>query len=1020
MTGRKLWYLVALAAFALLPLAGCSGGSGSPVKVGEKGTEITVNGTVEAPKSTDKTTALTAIAANTVEVYDAQDGAKLGGATIDGGGKFSGLAFTLPTTKTILVFKATVAQGTFLSLVPIDLSNPPAAGTISGSNPISIVISQESTARAQLVSQLLGISGDLGDAGKTLASVGKTYADAAQLIVDNGGQVLGYVGGGLALTGKLNNASLLPALNASTLTADDLNNIELVGSVTSVAIPGTKPIVSFQVINKATGKGVSGLKTFAFALAQLKPGQNNSPDEWLSYMVANATSRPSTESSTTFSATTSANAPTAGTSLIDNGDGSYTYVFAKDVKAPQTYMPAYDASLTHRLAIQVRTVDYIVKDSSDAVVNPASDRNTGKIYGSNFTNAANLFFDFVPASGAPVTGMLQREIVTTAACNECHTKIGVFTPHGGRVDTRFCVVCHTSQRANGRTNMASVSGVVPARDPLLSSTSSDGNYVTDGEVFGEFVTMIHKIHMGSKLTKTGYNYAGVKFNEIVYPKEVTNCRQCHKAGAGAQGDNWQAKPSRKACGSCHDSVSFATGAGHSTSNYVQADDSSCNSCHAATSTTGKMSPENAHLTNDASPNNPNVAAGLVNFKYEIDSVTVDATSNQATIKFRILKDGTPVTFTGVGTTASPLLTGFTSGPSFILAYNLSATNQPFTISADYNNLGVKAAQPISVSIANLADGAKGTLGTPDSNGYYTATITATASNFPVGAKMRAVALQGYFSQAAGTNGIAAATSRYAVSVVKPVTGDAVRRKVVEPAKCQNCHEWFHGHGGNRVWETQVCVMCHVPNLSSSGKGTNASATTFPASMSAAEQALLTADGFTLLDPTTYPEESNNFKDMIHGIHAGSSRTNPLKFVRDRSSVVMYFSAATFKFPGILKNCQMCHTSSSYTNIPADAQVTTDLTVPLNADGTVATTFDTSNNVATVSKGRTLLPNANDLVTTPFTASCVSCHDAPAAKAHMKQNGGQIKVLRSVADPGNEACVTCHGSTGPVSVNAVHR
>lgn len=76
--------------------------------------------------------------------------------------------------------------------------------------------------------------------------------------------------------------------------------------------------------------------------------------------------------------------------------------------------------------------------------------------------------------------------------------------------------------------------------------------------------------------------------------------------------------------------------------------------------------------------------------------------------------------------------------------------------------------------------------------------------------MRAVALQGYFTQ------VSPAAARHAISVVKEVTGDAVRRKIVDPEKCSNWHEWFEGRGGNRVYRTQVCVVCRVPGLAASG------------------------------------------------------------------------------------------------------------------------------------------------------------------------------------------------------------
>ncbi|UCH16025.1 MAG: hypothetical protein JSW36_09545 [Burkholderiales bacterium] len=66
--------------------------------------------------------------------------------------------------------------------------------------------------------------------------------------------------------------------------------------------------------------------------------------------------------------------------------------------------------------------------------------------------------------------------------------------------------------------------------------------------------------------------------------------------------------------------------------------------------------------------------------------------------------------------------------------------------ADYNNIGSgnTNAQPLTVSLANLVAGTAGTLAASTAKqGYYEATIP---NAFPVGAKMRSVALQGYWTQ----------------------------------------------------------------------------------------------------------------------------------------------------------------------------------------------------------------------------------------------------------------------------------
>ncbi|UPU35167.1 OmcA/MtrC family decaheme c-type cytochrome [Geomonas paludis] len=994
---------------------------------------MTVSGKVDVAKAAAKTAFLSSTSAgalNNVFVYNALDGAQLGTAAIGTDGSFSNLTFTLPATKTILVFKAVVGQGTFRTVVPIDLSNPPAAGAITGSNPISIVISQDSTNRTILESQLLGLTGILGDANQTLASVSKTYTDAAALWINNGGQALAYSTNGLALSGKFSSAALLPAQDANILGAEDLNNMTLDGSISSVSIPGNKPIVSFTVTNKDTGKGIRGLKAFNLVIAQLKPGTSGSPDEWLSYMVT-ASSRPTTDS---------------GYTVIDNGDGSYTVIFGKDIKNQSSTgtTVSYNANYTHRVMVGIRSTPSIALLNNGTTL-------------SNFYNEKYLISTFVPAT-PDVAPTLVKDMTATAACNECHGKIGVTTPHGGRGDVKYCMMCHTSQRAIGRTNLTSVGGVVPARDPLLASTATSANYWADGEVLGEFVTMIHKIHMGEHLTKTGYNYAGVAFNEIVYPKDVRNCRQCHRAELGAQGDNWQTKPSRKACGACHDGINWSTGAGHDGGQ--QASDANCVGCHADA--------ELLHMTDIATPNNPKVPAGLVNFFYNISSATVDG-SNNLNIKFRIQKNTDSLTaaksnvvFTGAGSTASTppagaVITGFSGSPSFLLAYFKESPNQlEAKYAGDYNNLrdtrtdsNAKAAQPKSVSIAALLASSGGTMSAPDNNGYYTATIP---NGFPTGSKLRAVGLQGYFTQVAGTNSIAADNARHALSHVKPVNGDAVRRDVIDSAKCGNCHEWFEGHGGNRVVGKDtvgpsICTLCHVPNLTTSGRGAQKSlidfiianpvgtslgavtnfltSTAFTGSITQGAKDAMTALAAALgtTDPTQFPEASNNFKDMVHGIHAGSDPLvvgTPLKFVRDRSTSGDFeYDFAEVTFPGVLKNCTMCHKGTTYTTIPSGVQVSTQVT-SRGTTLTLQTDAVTGNNVTEVDAARKAVPNPQDLVNTPFVATCKACHNRPNALAHFAQMGGQVNVLRSQANPDNEACVTCHGTTGPNAIWNAHR
>ena len=850
-------------------------------------------------------------------------------------------------------------------------------------------------------------------------------------------------------------------VRVAALSSDQWADSKFTGVVTGVTIAGA-PVVTFKVADAlgnpvvglgstSTGdgrgatyaNGIKGYPNVAFALAKLVPGSNGSPSEWVSYIV------------TTVPSTTTAAAPGRPTidntgTLVDNGDGSYKYTFYRDitkvkadvaamtVTAPNvvadlgdlTYAPA----LAHRLVIQI----------SGAAPGTGSNTATATtvtppVY---MKNPVNVIYDFTPATGQAIAAAnLQREVVSIASCNSCHEKLAL---HGGgaRIDTKFCVVCHTEQRKYGYANVASTAGKFPALTEKATVNATTGitsfsyspeTRIADGEVSGNFTTMVHKIHQGKELVKENYNYANVAFNNKGFSMlggGQKMCSTCHDNTKAVNADNWNIKPSQLACGSCHDGINWATGTGSTladkaaatavgavlaTSGHVgraQSGDATCNLCH------GAADIKVYHQTENITKNNPTIAAGLKTFTYDIKSVAVDATSNDVTIVFKINADGTAVTFKAAAAAMAHPLNGFTGTPTFLLAY--AQTQDGIATPVDYNNAGVKQAQAISVSVANLLDTAKtadGSLSaTADAAGYYTAILNGTgAKKFPVGAKMRAVALQGYFTQIVSTGNVA----RHAISVVKAVGTDAVRRTVVDPAKCSNCHEWFEGHGGNRVYQTQVCVMCHTPGLATSARGI-ADATLLAYKFTAADVKILGDWGFNKALPNAalkFPVTSNNFKDMIHGIHAGRDRVTPFVDARDRTpSAIVLLDFKRMDFPGKLNNCQTCH-------VTATTASTTFNTVPAN---TLATTFESINAayVATpttvTAKAALSTANPEDKVSTPFAAACVSCHNGAPAQVHMRLNGGQIQVNRSALVLTGEACAVCHGPGSNDDAAVVHK
>ncbi|BCG46088.1 hypothetical protein GEOBRER4_n0870 [Citrifermentans bremense] len=843
-------------------------------------------------------------------------------------------------------------------------------------------------------------------------------------------------------TSFTNITSLTPQQQAD-LSFDQTNS-----TVTSVSI-SSPPVVKFKIVdsngNPVVGIGTKNstgqLQNLGFNLAKLVPGANGSPSHWVNYIVTTVPAA----GSTTPAAASRPTSDREGT-LIDNGDGTYQYTFARDITQIQSQVNAmtfsgnnrrsdlgdltYQPNLTHRLVIQYGGT---VLNTSPAI---------------RFKNAINIVYDFVPATGQVVTsstsGAQERNIVLTKYCNECHGNpgdpnnlndrgygLGITTPHSDRVDTRFCTICHTSQRAYGRAISVPVNGGFTGNVYVTADSATADVNTGDVQVMGEFVTMVHKIHMGSNLTQTGSNYAGLSFNEIVYPQDPALCRKCHRGDTAQQlavtpqGNNWNTMPSRKACGSCHDNVHFSTGLNHD-GNLVQTNDSACTGCHTPTGI------QTSHARALASPLTPQPIAGLTNFEYQLSSATVNGTTNDLTVVFRILGNGTPVTLATAAPGLTAPLAGFTGGPAFLLAYARPQLETGAAVPADYNNLGKAAAQPDSISIASLlnttTNAAVGSISGPDSNGFYMATIKSAAA-FPVGAKMRAVAMQSYFTQTGFDPSIA---GRHTKAVIIPVTGDTARRTVVDPDKCARCHEFFEAHGGQRVYQTQVCVTCHNPNLSTSGRIiTDARLAGFT---DLQREILLrwdpafsvTTPGYALL----FPETSNNFKDMIHGIHAGDSRTTPFRDVRgDRLAVI---DAAEIAFPNLLSNCDACHLSApagtnrqTYkANLPANVLPSTHVT----RSAAVVAGATTAN----ITAARTTVPNDDDLVVGPITASCVSCHDSALAKAHMQANGAQLGaalngptytdmgVPRNTFPSATEQCALCHGEGRVADVVEVHQ
>lgn len=841
-------------------------------------------------------------------------------------------------------------------------------------------------------------------------------------------------------TDGTNGTDSTATVSLASISATDWANLAPVGTVTSVAI-NSPPVVSFKVVD-GYNRPVVGLTTtqIKFAIAKLVPGTSGSPSNWVNYLMGNpdtgVPNRPSNEG-------VSAN-------LVDNKDGTYQYTFAADITGTAASYSAKPNTLQAKIASYFGTdatksvttsrgtdifakVDVLGTDGKLLDYDPSLNHRvvvqlSGAVNGGTLKNPINMVYDFVPATGAVLTSS-GRDIVTAAACSSCHgTNFGT-TPHAGRVDTRYCVVCHTDQRKAGRQNAV-----------YTSSGFVAGTSVTrvNDKSWGDLPTFVHKIHAGEHLSIANSNYAGVKFAEVTYPQPITNCTSCHDGAKSAQGDNWKNAPSIKACGSCHDGIDFATGkgtalgaAGQIIGGHVggaKADDSQCATCHgpvdnkayhltldstyigtvSATftgdragyplNTVDKTAPDGS--TNDFlkgfGPQIPvvsqlNPPAGVYKIGLELKSATLagGTGANKATVVYRILKDGAPVTLNKAACalpyTVACLIDGVDGTPSIYIAYGIPQDGMAAdgSTTVDWN-------KTMSVTVASQVNTQTG----PDESGYYTATLS---TALPDTAKMVTAALginYNGFVQINNTSyphGIRLREPAFAMVTATGKNGagvtNAARRTVVDNAKCNSCHgqlgvePTFHGGARNNG---AGCAMCHMPDTAT-GHG----------------------QGWSVQS-----------KNLVHGIHAAAKRSQPFTYEPGFPDVT---------YPGVLKNCEQCHTAGSYDfSASVNKAAASNLLWTTDAKGVIssATTTGVSPWVADGTYTN------DNLVSSPIAASCFGCHDSALAKAHMESNNGTlVKPVSTVSVSGTgvrtqgfakvETCMVCHASGRDADIKVLH-
>jgi len=761
------------------------------------------------------------------------------------------------------------------------------------------------------------------------------------------------------------------------------------GTILSVTV-NSPPVVTF-VVKDSGGNPISGLTLYragydghcgsptdksnytanaAFAIAKfdganwqsLISRQRYATSTPGQYSVIEGTTDPIPTATITNPPTAVSDPSTRVVGILEEANGVYTYRFAIDVTTPLLMVDAVDGlnvslgkianngnlaiqdgKTLHRVTLQLCYVDPVTHVT--VKLNPFMD----------FTLGANG--TATPYQDSQGTLLAARKVVDRASCNECHQNFAhhnqelnpELPDQGIYVDPQTCVMCHNPG----------------------SNDFATGNAI-------DFKLMVHKFHMGKRLTQNYYvqstvarkDTAGV-ITGVLYPQDQRNCVKCHDGSATAahktaQGDNWKTKSSKNACLACHDdykTVGSAWQTAHapyaslfipSVANPDATADVVCQSCH--NDAGGGVAKTIAKVHE--------IPEWVMGEKYRLNLWNISKNANNAlTVEYSVSNPNTGADYDLLN---SALASRFSS-LSLLFGWNTT----------DYaNDGGPGRGQPFSTMAAT--DASMQRVGS--SNRFrLTSSVLPGAAQGTV-----AVAFQGRINEAGLHVPVQNEVKYFAM------TGNVVeRRQVVSAEKCNACHGRFMGysslttfmpglgaHDGN-LNDPKVCVICHNGNNPLNGTVVSGGVVTQYA-------------------------ESADFKRMIHRLHAEQEGNYP---VWPKTQLTTKLGSTLYAG---LKNCNVCHVDDSYQQSKSVLGTSVTYAVDTSTDSTNATVTD--------------IDASDNLVISPKALTCSSCHNSNNAKTHMIAEGKAAfgTVTQGALATGTavlELCDGCHlpGALKPVDL-----
>ena len=537
-------------------------------------------------------------------------------------------------------------------------------------------------------------------------------------------------------------------------------------------------------------------------------------------------------------------------------------------------------------------------------------------------------------------------LVSDQSCQNCHGPTGI-APHTAfgypGMDSSECVVCH---KAEGGL-------------PFLSFEDS-------------YVGLIHGIHNSHDFPEGFYAYGEEEF-EITYPSYMPNCSVCHDSEPVLAAANAMPVAGDATCFTCHggmDGFDFTGLEFHlSIPDPGTAD---CQQCHVdggiARATVAEF--HNGIVTERGGIIFDGVDTSVTEgarFGWTIDSVVDDGTD---------LAISWSATYDGVGIDPCNATVG-AGAPVFFADGNGNLSMLRNYFQGDDPILGQSTSAPGQALSVNV---------TVDNTTCTGNVATTTIPVDDVDVERGIVALQGKPRVVS----VLDPTATMAVRVPTPTyewligSGDAplmARRPVVDTVECLQCHVGsLYQHGGNRVDNVDMCVLCH--NSASN------------------EQSVRVGLG---VDPSEAYDgkvgETFEMKTMLHRIHSAGTEGSPLYVIYRGRGIYAWapdesFLPATWPglgpqvvfgsegdrvinhnfhaptYPRALNDCAACHTP--------------DFAVLPDQTKAMATTTDAGSTE--------WINQLDDTLQGATTTACITCHTDAATKGHAYQNSWTPQVF----------------------------